>query len=238
MNKRGSHVGMILSFVVFMSFLIFLFSVLEPVVKTEKDKQFLLSFLGEALENNFSTMLNASLINIDEDFVFGGGSCLKLDNSEGKINGEKLVVKDDVKNNLSYYISGDFFYVEKGVGENEKFFKVYYSEEFASASSVLEGCDEVGENYEVSLLPKKEYIFEGNVLVLLEQHNTDYETLKEDFNVPADSEFGFSFTYENGTIIGTEDKEVQTNIYVNEIPVQYVDEVANISSGFISVKVW
>ena len=41
-NKKGSHVGLVLSFVIFVVFLIFMYPLVGPALETKGDKQYLL----------------------------------------------------------------------------------------------------------------------------------------------------------------------------------------------------
>jgi hypothetical protein len=53
------------------------------------------------------------------------------------------------------------------------------------------------------------------------------------------NDFSLSFVDSEKNVINeTEQRDITTNIYSREIPVQYFDELANINSGFINIKVW
>lgn len=52
-GKKGSHVGMMLSFGVFIVFLVFIFSVLQPIIKIEQDKKLILNDFVEGLKEKF-----------------------------------------------------------------------------------------------------------------------------------------------------------------------------------------
>jgi len=76
------------------------------------------------------------------------------------------------------------------------------------------------------------------MIEFIDEYEDRYESIKDELKIPPGSEFGFSLIYSNQTRIGTEQKEISTNIYSEEIPVQYVDRQANINSGFINILVW
>ncbi|MFH1917494.1 MAG: hypothetical protein ABIJ14_00060, partial [Nanoarchaeota archaeon] len=70
-------------------------------------------------------------------------------------------------------------------------------------------------------------------------YETNYSDLKKDLKIPDENEFGFDFIYNNDrTTIKVGEENSQTNIYIEEIPVQYIDEEANILTGLIKIKVW
>ncbi|MEK6842516.1 MAG: hypothetical protein AABX84_01775, partial [Nanoarchaeota archaeon] len=52
--KRGAtHIGFVLSFVIFIMFIIFMFSAIEPFLKTQASKQSLLDYLRFSLVDEF-----------------------------------------------------------------------------------------------------------------------------------------------------------------------------------------
>ena len=44
-SKKGSHVGVVVSFVIFVTFLVFLYTIVQPATVREKDRQYLLDYL-------------------------------------------------------------------------------------------------------------------------------------------------------------------------------------------------
>lgn len=241
MNKRGSHVGMILSLVIFVTFLIFLYTTLEPIIKVQKDKQALLDYLKVELTERFSSNLTTASIGINKT---APQTCIILDDfvkdTEMSL---KLIVKDDLtgqilKANVSQ-TGNDLFIIKQ---ETDVFFKVYDSPKFEELEKVMEiqGCKllENEKDYTIGLIRTNKYLFESNIINLIDEYNSRYIDLKEELKIPLGSGFGFSFIYSNGTIIKTEEKNVSTNVYAQETPIRYVDDQANINSGFISIKTW
>ena len=236
-NQRGSHVGIALSFVVFITFLIFLFSILEPAIKTQEDKESLLDYLETELIENFVENMTTFTIKINEP-INPNKDCVKVQNVLGEITNEKdLVIKNESKDILNYSVQGNSLII--GTGKNFKgFLKFYYSDELGSSPAFEGGGCEPITNIIVGLIKTETRIFETIIEDLIKQYDDYYELLKEELKIPAGSEFGFSFTYSDGTIIGTEEKEISTSIYAEEILIQYIDEEANILSGLLNIKVW
>ena len=52
---------------------------------------------------------------------------------------------------------------------------------------------------------------------------SDYESLKDYFNVPKGSDFGFGLIYNNGSVLETSFKDISKSIYVREVPIQYIN---------------
>ena len=63
-NKLGSHVGMIISFVIFITFIVFLYTVVKPAITTGEDKQTILSALEMQILENISANLTTATVQI------------------------------------------------------------------------------------------------------------------------------------------------------------------------------
>lgn len=61
--KKGSHVGMMISFVIFVTFLVFLYSILQPVIKIRQNKELVLDSLKTELVNMLDSPTSVTEIN-------------------------------------------------------------------------------------------------------------------------------------------------------------------------------
>ena len=239
MKKRGSHVGMVLSFVVFITFLVFLYSVVEPAIKTQKDEKAILNYLRTELIKKISANLTGVSVIIDETV---SSNCVQLENftNEAEI-GSKLIVKNNSGNIFTAKISGNNLFVDRESSGNI-FFKIYFSEEFEETEEgTMEGCEILNKEtggYKIGLIRTEKNIFEVKIIELIGKYNSDYEILKNELKIPSGNDFGFGFICNNGTVIETGEKDLSTNIYTEETPITYIDEDASILSGFIKTKIW
>tara|TARA_Y100000310_G_scaffold24394_1_gene23443 strand:- start:13118 stop:13819 length:702 start_codon:yes stop_codon:yes gene_type:complete len=233
MKKRGgTHVGVVLSFVIFVVFLVFLYSILVEPTINKNDKDYLLENLRIKLIENVSEELITSTLNIET----APQNCIKLSNliNDLEIN-SKIIVKNRLKNNQISYVLGNDLEISRD-NNSETFFKIYYSEEFNEVSTIGETpCN--SRNYEKGLVRTNKYVFETKIINLMNEYKNNYEALKEELKIPIGSDFNFGFTYNNKTSIITE-KNISTNIYAMEIPIQYVDKESNILLGSINLKIW
>ncbi len=231
MNKKASHVGVVLSFVIFVTFIIFLWSIFQPLTEFERGKQDTLDYLQVELIREFAADMTAATITLSSPY----SGCLLVDITEGVE--KKAVVKDKENNLLNYDISDDKIGVDL---VNNDFFKIYYSGEFEDDSISIGGCSE--DPYDVGLVRTTEEIFETKIKNLsdfINEGEDNYEEIKQRLKLAIGDEFGF--TFKNGSndfIAGTEEKDISVNIYVEEIPIQYIDSKANINPGFLSIRVW
>jgi len=231
MKKRGSHVGVVLSFVVFVTFLIFLYSILEPAIQTRGDKQNLLDYLKtEIIEESLGELITATIV-INESY-FPPELCFEIEQISDKAF---YIVKNQTGGITTSSSEGNKLKINWTNKEN-RFFKIYYSdEELNSYGLSEENCADADGNYSISYVRNNNYIFEDKIEELINYNKDDLRGL---LDFPKEDDFWIGFEYEDGTIIKLEEPEVSTNIYAEEFPIQYIDRDANIKSGFINIKVW
>ncbi len=243
-SKRGSHVGIILSFVMFVTFLIFLYSILEPQLKVEKDKEAFLEYLKRDLMQEFYgglTVVVTKSANEIESKIPKDENCMSIPVGEIDVVGKNYLVRasDEILVGGEFSDSGEFFNYDWD-GDKKKFYKIYFAEEgFVSLPEYI-GFDCV--DGEIKLVNKKEYIFESKIKEIIKIYNDKgFEKVAENLslNIPAGSEFGLKFLDKERTeLYSTNEGNVSVSIFSEELPIQYVDEEANILPGFIVLRVW
>jgi len=227
MNKKGSHVEIIISFIIFVTFIFFLFSVVEPTIGTQKDKENIFDNLEYGIKNKISSNLTTITV-----VTSGGGSCISLANFISTFDiGENIVVKDISGRDLVSTINGDSLQIERGSASGN-LLKIYYSEEFNELDT---GTSCTQATYETSLTKVRRCVFQRKISDLV---NQDYEDLKAELNVPEGVDFGYGIILSNGTIIETQEGELSTNVYVRETPIEYLDSRGNLMEGYLKIKIW
>lgn len=236
-NHKASHVGMILSFAIFVTFLVFLYVVVEPVIKTQEDKNFLVKSLEPELLEKFSDNMTSISIKIS-GAINPNKDCLKIHNFVGEVTNESnLVIKNKTGGVLGYSVQGVDLTVGTGTSF-DGFLKIYYSDGIVQSPSFTgTGCDLIQE-VSVGAIITDKYIFSNKITWVINEYETNYENLKKELNIPERNDFGFDFTYSNKSKIGTGVGEISGNVYAEDIPVQYVDKDANILSGVINLRIW
>jgi hypothetical protein len=243
-DKNGSHVGMMLSFVIFITFIIFVYAAVKPAVKTGEDKRTTMDYIEKKIEENTSVELASISLKISES-QNPSTECVNFSNFfPYSLVSPNLIIKNesgDVQE-AYYNITSDFsgFRLYRA-DTNNIFFKVYHSPEFDKLpGNLLEPCTPIDyiSDYNITSTTTREYLFERKMYNLLDYYRNNYEELKDRFNVPPGTEFGFVFMQSNGTTIEVGNASENTDVYVRETPVQYIDNEANILSGFINIKVW
>ncbi len=231
MSRLGiaSHVGVVLSFMIFVTFIIFIYIIVRPAVGTENNQnQF--NYLKEALIERASTELTSVSV------LVGAGSqtCVKLSGFFNNVEiSNRTIVKNKDGNVLTAEISGQDLFVGNG---NEKFLKIYGSENFSDTDpGMMPSCQL---DYTFGLIKSEKNIFEKRIIQIIESYNNDYESLKRELNIAQGNEFRLDFVYANGTIISTEEKEVLVSVFVDEFPIQYINKDAVRELGFLNIGIW
>ena len=237
--KRGSHVGVVLSFIIFITFMAFLYTMIEPAIKMKEDKQFILNYLEIELIERLSEDLTSITVIIDKTIT---QDCVELvDSMNEELINNKLITKDNSENVLESKTLDNNLFINRGDGQTD-FFKIRISEEFEPIEEgKIPGCKPLKkdkEEYKIGSINVNKYLFETKIIELKENYSSDYDSLKKELNISIGNEFGFDFIYNNGTIIGTKTGETKRDIYIEDIPVQYIDKEANILPGVIRIKVW
>ncbi|MCK9596064.1 hypothetical protein M0R19_02690 [Candidatus Pacearchaeota archaeon] len=239
-NRRGSHVGMILSFVIFITFIVFLYVVLRPSVTTSEDKKATLTYIERQILENVSANFTSTSVSIDKNIPESCVSILnlllipelsppgiKVKNKDGIIQQEIYVQTNSPNLLIDRSPVSDFFYV--------------YSSpewEFIEENS-RDDCKAVGDDkYQIGVVKEAEYPFEENLIEFMNYYKTNYEDLKKALKTPPGAEFGFGFIQSNQSEISVGTPAKTANVYAEVLPIQYIDDSANIQSGFINIRVW
>ncbi len=230
-QKRGSHVGVVLSFVVFVTFLIFIFTTLQPLTKTTQKREILLDYLKEKLTDEISS----DLIKITISGAGTGEQILRVNAPQGEcFNGYSIVGKTQNGKSLMGKIFECNAYVKAPLNPNLIY--VFLSKENISIGEPASISD--FEEVKISLYQKKKYIFKSKALEFIERYNKEYFILRDELEIPKGSEFGFAFEDSQGKVFKTNEQDVQTDVFVDQIPTEYVNKSGDIMGGFVSFKVW
>ncbi len=254
-NKGASQIGFVMSFVIFILFLVFMYSAIQPVLKTQASKQSLLDFLRLSLLDNFyAEDLTITTIYYKGDSSNPVKDCIQdevggtsLDGIITDENKDNLIIKDEEENIIDYDFQGgsnnfqmDLDSFDLRDSTDDAIFKIYYSDEITSATSSLSGCKEINIDDVVdvgSLVEEQNQIIESKIFSLIGLYESG--GLKTTLGISEENDFVFAFEFANGTKIEPANVVIpDTNIYATTFPVQYLDVDANLKIGYLTIKVW
>ena len=66
----------------------------------------------------------------------------------------------------------------------------------------------------------------------------NYDLAKRNLEVPQLMDFSLSFEYQNGTLVGNEINPPNTNVYSDDMRINYLSADAETEIGVLRVKMW
>ena len=238
-NRKGTHVEVIISFVIFIVFVVFLLAVSRPSISKQKDNSNLL----DKIKYNLIEDLSSDVTVVSITVLSSAETCLTLDHSISDLGiGERIVVENSsgkIIDNARVSSSGDYITID-GLTPEETFFKIYSSEDEEFASNIPNGlpCNPAGES--IGLTKTDSYVLQEKILTTIATGN--YEDLKTRLDLSEDVDFTFGIILSNGTLIEKthEDLEskISTDVFAKDFPIKYIDLNGNINFGYLKIKVW
>ena len=192
MHKRGlSHIEFVVSFVIFIGFLVFAFIFFNPLqsqrtLKSTMDYAWI-EVSEEGREDMESYSVSIAPLNPLDLKINIGGVPLGYNASVEDLNGNILATHRDS--------SGTVYFTRNSAGDN--FFKIRYSSAFDDTGPAIPGATDLTGNYAISSSELKEIYFEKLFLELNQSYYSDYVALKQNLNLPSRVEFGFIVTLDN-----------------------------------------
>ena len=232
-SKKASHVGVVLSFVVFVTFLIYLISILQPTIQTAQSKEDLLNSLRQNLIQETEKKLTTITYEINETENY---DCLSIQIPDEHLNKNFTVTNTDsiIKNSK---VSNNQIIFPWNQTENFVIIKFINSSiNPASESSCVNTS--TNNNLEIKSIKSEFYITETEIENLILEYNQNYQNTKSKLFVSSEDEFSFDFEYENTTIVSTSEKNTNKDIFSERMPIQYLNRETNINFGFLQIKIW
>ncbi|VVB79257.1 Uncharacterised protein [uncultured archaeon] len=241
MNKRGSHVGIILSFVIFATFLIFIYTTLQPTLKTGREKQVILDHIKQVTMDEITGNLTIVSVRLNQaDPTVPPNSCFSLADIQEVSRQEGSIVKDVNGNIISSKRNAGVISAAWN-GQAGEFFRIIYSEQnFTEKKLTTPTCynlNSAPSGFYTLNVNRDEQILATKINMMLVDYGGKHELLREKFSVPADSDFAISTTM-GGVFLGGEPPASSVNVFSEDIVFQYVNNTADVTTGKIRVSVW
>ncbi|MBU1135969.1 MAG: hypothetical protein ABIG37_00660 [Nanoarchaeota archaeon] len=228
LKKGASHVEVIMSFVIFIGFFVFLFSIFNPL-KIPTDNEAYLSIAERGIKD-FS-LIKVYFITIDvKNF---NKDCFYFD-YDGL---SRIIVKDKDERIVEAYNDKNIIKINSGKG----FYYIYSNEIFKENKFPDADCKELkGADFEFGLFRSYDMVSNKTLFDFEKKYNSDYEELKKEINFPASREFSFSVKTFDGQSIADGEKEVPATagVLAKNIPVQVVFENGDIKYCALNIKIW
>ncbi len=231
-NKKGvSHVEMIVSFSIFLLFVLFLFTYLNPV-KPPSVSKVLLDIVEQGLDD-----YKAKILEIPVGVELAGG-CFQIECPFANCSNDHVFVKDENGNNCGFsYNSGTKNLSISGAGN---FFYLYYSDKTVSHLGPI-SCTFTPQSPAFSI-PRLQTLYLYSELERLNStYYSNYEELQNNFRFPKASDFSVSIYGEYGSLIFAMSvtKPKGVTVKARDMPITILkDDNKEIIKGRMNIQVW
>jgi len=239
MDKKGiNYIELIISFVLFASFLTVLFVYLNPI-KQPTLSEVILDSVEQGLESNASIILYETPFKVSS----GGVECFQNDTILKILiekDHTKMFIEDDFGNVVNFFLGSDKLMVQKSPSSS-MIYHIFYSNQttFLFSSFDFPSCTEMQYNASISRFFTI-YSYSGFEKIN-ETYYTNYSSLKTRFDVPSINDFAIILTDENNLPIFQMEREIPKNLIVQsrEFPVSILNEnTKKRIKANLNIKVW
>ena len=237
-GRRGAaHIEVILSFVLFISFLIFVFAFINPVKRTEPSRA-LLDIAGQEIIKNSSVNITTASFKLD---YTPAAPCFNINLLEVGVNeiiGDNNVIIRDSEDNAikSRKINADL-----GIETSGDCYKIFASEDFNAVSYSPASCEDIEvDNIAIGQVTTRKAISFERIIKFNSTYSQDYKTLKQSINFPAGNDFGFVLKDNSRNVIldALKEKPESAIVIAKEQPIELVYENSSSIVAVINIQAW
>ena len=228
-NKKGlSHIEVILSFVIFLGFLIFILAIFNPFRLSSDNAGEI--YLAEKEIVAYSS-LEVKFLSLVLNYI--PNKCFYFNYSL-----DEVIAKDEfynftpaysIQQNNEIYING-----------TNRFYYILSSDEFEERdfSGQCTGLEKT--NYTLGLFTKYNMTSYAKMTELANRHNSDYLSLKSELKIPASDDFAFSISDSLNNLLLNISKKPPSNakVVARDVPIQLVYKNGTIIYAKLNIKVW
>lgn len=192
MNKGGlSHIEFVVSFVIFIGFIVFAFVFFNPLQSQRTLKSTMDYAWIEVSEEGMEDIETYSISIVTPSFnplelkIRIDSVPLEYNASVEDVNGVPILTHRD---------SAGIVYFTRQTN-SEKFFRIKYSKSLNDSGPILPGASDLSSHYAISSSEVEEIYSEKLFLDLNQSYYSDYSGLKQRLNLPNRMEFGFVITF-------------------------------------------
>jgi len=247
-TKKGvsSHVEIMISFVIFIGLVIFLFIMLNPLEIFSASKSMLDTTAKKVIEN-ITTELTTSSVKIKENYPppagRGGTSINCFIIAFQSKTGKNLIVKKKVTND--YPEIGSRIIDENQIKFNynprdEKFYKIFLSEDIAPTvgfSGTTCGSPAITNNYQLGITRTRDIISRKKLEELQTAYTNDYSALKTELGL--ENNFNF-IVFDSSEVLfqGDENPPGGINVLAKDMVIEILNESADIVPAIMNIRTW
>jgi len=223
-DKKGSHVDFAIAFVIFITFIIFLFAIIRPALSHKGDnlEGFANSLSNEIIEDASVEITIISITPENENDL--DDKCFDLSGIQELK--DHFIGKDEDGNPLNT--------IGRKI-QASNFVKIYSFNESVFEASKSFNCGE-DISYEIDLIKTEKLVIKSklNELVDLEEN-----PIRNKFNIPENAGFAFNLINETQEEVFNSNKIIpDESVYSFTYIIDYLDENAQIRAGLLKITLW
>ena len=226
-NKKGSNVGMVLSFTIFITSLLVIYSLIGSPFDASVSKQNSISSLDQSVMNMIES--NTLIVRATNP---GNDSCYSIKTPQNNFVDLTYVATDVSGNEVASYVSPTETFFSNQTNST----KIYYSN--SSFIKTINQTSTACSPANISSVEFQKRVLEKNIIWVINQTDKNYLNFKSQVDLGAGDDFNILFDYRNGTVLGSNSSEPQTNIYSDEFNVNYISLSGKEKTGGLILKVW
>jgi len=238
-NKKGAaHIEIIISFVIFIGFLMFLFATLNPIKEIRIDESIFES-VKYNIENHLDLKTKISYVSIKLEET--PSDCFIINNIAELENCDVgLIVKNADGIEVGSSFTGQF-----NIKNSGDFYTIYCSKEI---SNTLPCSDGTPVNYKLGIIKKEDAVSISKLKTEIfdkYKNKDDYETMKQTLGIPARNDFGLRFKDGKDNVVydGTEFEALKkipatTKVSSKSYSVKILYPDANIKNVIMNILIW
>jgi hypothetical protein len=222
MKKAISHIEIILSFVIFVGFLIVILAIFNPFKAADGSRTSL-----DILERGIKNYANVEVASVTIKLNVLENGCFYFDS-----NLSNIVVRDKNNNFAEGYYNDGKIYI---LGEDD-FYHIYSSEEF-SERTFSGSCHEIFD-YKLGIAENYNFISNVSLINFVKEYNQEYEKLKNKIGMTND--FSFNIQETGGDMLLSVSKTIPKNVRViaRDIPIQIVYSTGEFKTAILNIRTW
>ncbi len=235
-QKRGvGHVEVIISFLIFVSFVFFLMIIFTPFGRSSVSQSNLDVIERKIMKVITINLTKTSLIlNSSVDFL-NPGDCVSVrfplpDN---------VLMKDSNKNIVEAYRKGDYLYFKY---TGDRFYKVYSSPELKEFSdNVGQNCKNLApQDYSRGITRIQEVVSSSKLENFFHEYSENYPQVKEDFGINTDFNIFIRDISDNilNNFMGERHKPKGVSVAAKDVGIGILDEKATLTIAMMNIQTW
>ena len=162
-----------------------------------------------------------------------GKDCLEIEKIGLETLYSNLTVKEQNGNLIAFEEGGGM--IQFGWNPSKKIVKIVsLNNSLTTSAGVFDDCL----NAKVESTTREKYIFDKEIIKMIDYYQTDYRSFKDFLGIPPGNEFSFSFEYSNGSVINSGQKNVSISVRAEQEFFTYMDAKGDLGLGSFTVEAW